>query len=270
MLSDITELLTSIRAWLDILLVAFLLYQIYRLVASSRAIPILVGLLLFLLLSPISRFLQLETLSFIFDIFSNFLIIAVIVTLQPELRRMFYRMGQASWIRQFMTLYQIPVDEILSSLQHFSETKTGALLVLVNKTGLQHLAESGIVLQAKLSRELLMSVFYEQNPLHDGAVIIEGHTITSAGVYLPLSTSAKLKKTHGARHRAAVGITEESDALAIVVSETTGKVSCAFMGELAEAVDINVLKSLLSAFNADRLAEEWESQMQLLRHLRGA
>lgn len=260
---EVLENLTNFRTYLDILLVAFLLYQLYRLIASSRAIPILVGLLLFLLMSPLSRFLQLETLSFIFDIISNFLIIAVIVTLQPELRRMFYRLGQASWIRNFMTGYQIPVEEIFSAVEQMAKNKTGALLVLVNKMGFEHKAESGILLQARLSRELLLSIFYEHNPLHDGAVIIEGSMVVSAASYLPLSSSTKLKKTHGARHRAALGITEESDAFSIVVSESTGLISCCFLGDFVEGVELNMLKALLSAFNQDRLTEEWELQLSL-------
>ncbi len=269
MKTDILGLLTDGRAWVDIALVAFLLYQVYRLVAQSRAVPILIGLLLFILLSPVSRFLRLETLGYIFEIFSNFLVIAVIVTLQPELRRMFYQLGQAGWVRSFMTGYQIPVEEISTAVQTFAEQKTGALLVLVNKTGLKQLSESGIPLHARLSRELLLAIFYEKNPLHDGAVIIEGMTVASAATYLPLSSSTQLKRTHGARHRAGLGITEESDALSIIVSETTGHISCCFLGEMRENVDVNTLKSFLTAFNGNRLNEEWQAQNAISRQVKG-
>lgn len=262
---DLKFLQFGIKDMFDILIVTILIYQVYRLLSRTRAIPVLIGLTLIFVLSIISRFFALHTVGWLFDVLSNFLIIAMIVALQPELRRLFYNLGQIGWIRSLVSVNQLPVDDILSAVTQMGEDKTGALLVIVNKIGLRQLVEGGIVLQAKISRELLMSIFFEKNPLHDGAVIIQGGNIVSAACYLPLSSSDQLKRTHGARHRAGLGISEESDALSIIVSEEKGWISVAFMGELREKLDGQALKNLLYAFNANRLEDEWENLFQVYK-----
>lgn len=247
----------QLRDIADVLLTAFLIYQGFRLFQQTRAIPVIIGVIIFLIFSVGSHFLQLETLSWFFDTISSYFVIAILIILQPELRRLFYRLGQARWYRNFLQVQKISVEEIYQAILNLSDAKIGALLVLVNKTGLRQIAESGITMNAVVSKELLTSVFYEGNPLHDGAVLIEGSVIIAATCYLPLSNSSSLKKTHGARHRAALGISEESDALAIVVSENTGRISAMFLGEMAEGLDSIKIKSLLTAFNSNRLPDEW-------------
>lgn len=244
--------------FIDIILVAFLIYQGYRILSRSRAVPVLFGFTIFLAFFWVSQRLHLDTLSWIFENVSTYLIIAVIVVLQPELRRIFYRMGEGRLFKGlFANITTVPVEDISQALMQLATEKTGAIIILVNKVGLNPLIEGGIQLHANLSRELLLSIFYDKNPLHDGAVVIEGRSILAAATYLPLSSSPQLKRTHGARHRAGLGIAEESDALSLIVSEEKGKISVAYLGELKENIDGVVLKSILVAFNNNKLAEEW-------------
>ncbi len=245
--------------FIDILLVSFFIYQTYKLLRHTRATPVLIGMGILLIISFVARLLQLETVTWLFESVSSYILIAVIVILQPELRRMFYRLGQTRWYRMLFQTQEIPIEEIMQACQQLAADKTGALIVLVNRIGLRHISEGGIFLQAKLTRELLLSIFFGKNPLHDGAVIIEGGQVVSAATYLPLSSSSQLKKTHGARHRAGLGISEESDALSLVVSEEKGKISACYLGDLQENLDPVKLKSLLTSFNADRLDDEWET-----------
>ncbi|MCS6972646.1 MAG: diadenylate cyclase CdaA [Leptospiraceae bacterium] len=247
------------RDLLDIFLVTLVLYYSYRLLRQSRALPILGGVVLFLALSIFSHRAQLEALGWLFDVISPYFVIGILVILQPELRRLFYHIGQARWYRTFIPVQQVPVDEITQACRQLSETKTGALIAIANKVGLRQYAESGVPVSGRISRELLLAIFYGKNPLHDGAVIIEGQNILAAACYLPLSTSSTIKRSHGARHRAGVGLSEDSDALVIIVSETSGKIALAFLGELRENVDPARLRKVLVAFNQNRLAEEFKT-----------
>jgi len=260
-MSNILDFPASVvRNIIDIFLVFIFIYYIYKLIRHTRATPVIMGMTILFVISIVSKFLKLETVTWIFEGFSAYVLIAIIVILQPELRRLFYRLGETRLYRLLFQTRNVPIEEILQACQQMMEDKTGALMVIVNHIGLRHLAEGGIPLQANLTRELLISIFYGENPLHDGAVIIEGSQVISAATYLPLSTSNQLKKTHGARHRAGLGISEESDALSIVVSEEKKKISLCYMGEIRENVDPVKLKSLLTAFNNDRLNNEWQSQ----------
>ncbi|HRP70627.1 MAG TPA: DNA integrity scanning protein DisA nucleotide-binding domain protein, partial [Turneriella sp.] len=133
------------------------------------------------------------------------------------------------------------------------------LIVLVHKVGLKQYAESGVQINGLVSKEFLVSIFYGKNPLHDGAVILEGQNVVAAACYLPMSTSRDVKRAHGARHRAALGLSEDSDALVIVISETSGKVTLAFLGEMKENIDPARLRKILIAFNQNNLVDEWRS-----------
>lgn len=248
----------SPRDLLDIILVALVVYYGYRLVRQSRAVPILGGVALFLALTFLSHRAQLETLSWLFDSISAYFVIGILVVLQPELRRLFYQIGQARWYRTLIQVQQVPVDEIANACKQMSETRCGALMAIVNKVGLRQYSESGVQIGGRVTRELLSAIFYGKNPLHDGAVVIEGQNIISAACYLPMSTSAEIKRSFGARHRAALGLSEDSDALLIIVSETNGKISLAFLGEMKENIDQARLRKILIAFNQNTLSEEWK------------
>lgn len=243
----------------DIILVTLVIYYGYRLVRQSRAVPILGGVALFLALTFLSHRGQLETLSWLFDSISAYFVIAILVVLQPELRRLFYQIGQARWYRTLIQVQQVPVDEIVTAVKQMSDAKCGAIMAIVNKVGLKQYSESGVQITGRISREFLVSIFFGKNPLHDGAVVIEGQNVVAAACYLPMSTSAEVKRSYGARHRAALGISEDSDAFVVVVSETNGKVSLAFLGEMKENVDQARLRKLLIAFNQNNLVEEWRN-----------
>lgn len=249
----------SPRDLLDILLVTLVVYYGYRLVRQSRAVPILGGVAIFLALTVISHRAQLETLSWLFDSISAYFVVGILVVLQPELRRLFYQIGQARWYRTLIQVQQVPVDEITSACRQLSESKFGALIAIVNKVGLKQYSESGVPILGRVTRELLHAIFYGKNPLHDGAVIIEGQNVIAAACYLPMSTSNEIKRSYGARHRAALGLSEDSDALVIVVSETNGRIALAFLGEVKENIDQARLRKILIAFNQNRLSEEWRA-----------
>ncbi len=247
-----------LRAALDILLVSYLVYQILRLLIRTRAVPIIVGIVIIVSMSLSANWLKLHTVSLLFDKLFLPIVIAMIISLQPELRRMFYSMGQTRLFKRLLQVQTVPTEEILQACLTLSDDKTGALIVLEKNVGLRQIVEGGIAIQSKISRELLTAVFYKGNPLHDGAVVISGNLILAAACYLPLSNSQILKRTHGARHRAALGVTEESDALAIVVSEEKkGHIAVCFGGDLQSNIDSIQLKSILMAFNSNRLEEEW-------------
>lgn len=244
---------------LDIFLVALILFQVYKLIRKTRAMRVLLGITFLVIFYFAARLLQLQTIVWLFDAFSASVLIAIIVILQPELRRLAYQFGDTTWYRKFMVTRAVPVEEIVMALYQMAEEKIGALIILVNKTSIREHVDGGIVIDGKVSAELLTSIFYDKNPLHDGAVIIEGGVISIAAGYLPLSNSTQLKKTHGARHRAGLGISEESDALVLIASEEKGKVAVAFQGVLKENIDATKLRTLLMEFNNSRLSEGWDT-----------
>ena len=247
---------------LDISIVTIIIYSLYRLLHHTRAVPVLIGLSILFIIARATKALQLETISWLFEVFSNYFIIGVLITLQPEMRRLFYRIGEGGWIRNFYNTSKVNAEEIILGASSILEKELGALIVIFNKTGLDQITEAGIPLGAQLSKELLITIFYDKNPLHDGAVIIKGGKIISASTYLPLSNSSKIKQTHGARHRAGLGISEESDALVIILSEEKKEISVAFSGNLQENISIETLRYLLIAFNNNQLNEQWISRFQ--------
>ena len=219
--SSFSDGLSSI---LDILIIAILIYYAYQWLKDTRAVPVVIGLMILTGISILARLFQLETLEWLFDALSAYMIIAIIVTLQPEMRRIFYRIGKIGWLNYFFQARRnININPIIKAVSQMKKEKIGALIILLNQIDLNQLKEGGIELDAKISKELLVSIFYGENPLHDGAILIENDKILYVATYLPMSTSPQLKKTHGARHRAALGIAEESDALAIIVSEEKKK-----------------------------------------------
>lgn len=252
-------LLQSTKEILDVLLVTTLVYQVYKLLKNTRAMPVVLGTVLLLVVSFLANFLGLDTISWLFGVLSNYIIIGVLIILAPELRRLISQLGQGRWIKELFPVAQLPIDSVLSAIGSLKEDKVGSLIVISGRVGLKQLTENAIQLNAKISTELLVSIFFKQNPLHDGAAIIAGDLILSAATYLPMSSASQLKRTHGARHRAGLGISEESDALALITSEESGKVTLCFLGELKENIDMIALKSALNAYNSQRLKDEWDN-----------
>ncbi|HEX4593283.1 MAG TPA: diadenylate cyclase CdaA [Bryobacteraceae bacterium] len=236
----------TITSAVDILVVAILIYQLLVIIRGRRAVHILLGVGILVLIYFVAIWARLEVLRTILATLAPYTAIALIVIFQSELRRMLARLGR----RPFLGVTQLErrelMQEILLAVAHLSQKRTGALIVLERKLGLRTFVESGVNLDAAISRDLLCSIFHPGGALHDGAVIIQGDRITAAACFLPLTTNPLLVTELGTRHRAALGITEESDCMAVVVSEETGRISIAAFSEIELDVPLERVEQLLT------------------------
>jgi len=228
--------LTSV---IDILLVAFLVYQALLVVRGTRAGHILIGIAMIVSLYVVAVWGGLEALRTVLSSIVPFLGLAIVVLFQSEIRRTMARLGRKRWFG-LGSGYREPeaVNEILLAVEALAPRKIGALIVLERDIGLRTFVESGVALEARLSRDLLLSIFAPKQPLHDGAVIVQKDRVAAAACFLPLTVSPSLSRDLGTRHRAAIGITEETDCLSIVVSEETGRISVAAFGELTPGLSL--------------------------------
>lgn len=232
---------------LDILLVAVILYRLLYIVKGTKAAQMLTGLLVLLLATLVARYFNLLTLDWLLQGFWAYIVIALIIIFQPEIRRTLAKVGETSLLQAFTTAEELKsIEEIVRATASLANRKIGALIVLERETDLRDFIEIGIPLDARVSREILLSIFHPSSPIHDGAVIIRGNRIAAAGCFLPITLSADLRKALGTRHRAALGITEETDAVAIAVSEETGFISLAMNGKLSEQLDMTALRQALT------------------------
>src|SRR5580698_3647597 len=215
----------------DILVVAFLLYELILIVRGTRAAHILGGILILILIYNLSIWLRLDLLHFILSYAMPYMAIGVIVLFQSEIRRTLARIGRTRLFRRSFRRRET-TEEILLALAKLSNEKIGALIVLERDIGLRTFIESGVRLDAYLSRDLLLCIFRKESSLHDGAVIVQKDRISAAACFLPLSMNPALSSKLGTRHRAAIGITEATDCLAIIVSEENGRISIAAFGEI--------------------------------------
>ncbi len=224
----------GITGLVDILAVAFLIYQLVLIVRGTRAAQILTGIVAVAAVYQVAVLANLEVLRSLLASLIPLVPIALIVLFQSEVRRTLGRMGR----RQLFGGYQRPesTDEILLALESMSRDKMGALIVLERDTGLRTFIESGVPLDSRVARDLLLAIFLPPGPMHDGAVIIRKDRIAAAACFLPLSVNPNISSKMGTRHRAAIGITEETDCLALVVSEETGAISMALRGVLERNV----------------------------------
>src|SRR3984885_14173794 len=242
--SDLPPL--TITAILDIVIVAILIYQFLLIIRGRRAVHVLLGLCVLGIIYAAAVWMKLDLLRTILATLAPYTAIALIVMFQSELRRALARLGR----RPFLGVSQIErrelSQEVVLAVARMSQNKVGALIVVERKIGLRTFVESGVNLDAAVSRDLLCSIFHPGGALHDGAVIIQGDRITAAACFLPLTTNPLLQSELGTRHRAALGISEESDCIAIVASEETGKVSVATFGEIEIDVPLERVEPLLS------------------------
>ncbi len=230
----------------DILIVAFLIYRIFLYLSETRAIQILIGLFIILIMSVFAKFFHLYTLSFIFNNFLTIGIFALIVIFQPEIRRILARMGEKQFgIFSSEEEAEKVIEEIVRAAATMSQDRIGALIVIEREVNLDNYVEAGTVINGEVSKELLVTIFWPGTPLHDGATIVRRSKIYKAGAFLPLSLNPSLPQTVGTRHRAAIGITEETDAVVVVVSEETGAVSVSYTGKLIKNLDPPKLKKVL-------------------------
>ncbi len=234
-ISDLTQNLPRLTFWsiLDILLVAVLIYQCIMIIRGRRAAHILVGILVVILIYGVSVFSGLELLRTILETMAPYTAFALIVMFQSEIRRFLARIGERKWVSFGSRLEsRETADEILLAIAHLAQDRTGALIVLERDIGLRTFIESGVPVDARVTRDLLLSIFQPDGALHDGAVIVQGGRLAAAACFLPLTMNPELSRKLGTRHRAAIGVTEESDCLAIIVSEERGTISVAEVGEL--------------------------------------
>lgn len=242
----------------DILLVAVLLYQLYYLVKGTVAINILIGILLFYLLWLVVKALNMQLFGSILSKFIDVGFIALLIVFQQELRRFLLFIGTSNVFTKgtiskslFDFKWQtnqdqkLDINAIVKVCKNMSETKTGAIIILTKNNELKFYANTGDVIDAKVSVRMIESIFYKNSPLHDGAIIISNNIITAARCVLPVTEHSDFPAHLGMRHRAAVGITENSDAIAIVVSEQTGEISLSKEGELKHALSPERLKEIL-------------------------
>jgi len=244
---------------LDILLVAVLIYFLYKLVRGTIAFNIFIGLLSVYLVWWIVQALNMNLLSRILGQFIGVGVLALLIVFQQEVRKFLLLIGQKNilltnqgtfknilpWKWRFKSSSQMDYSELLNACQDMAKNKTGALIVVIRTVGLRGYASTGIELDAKISDRLLKSIFFKNNPLHDGAVIIDNDRIVAASCILPVSGNLNIPDIYGLRHRAGLGISEVSDAMVIIISEETGKISVASDSKLKEISSLKELKQIL-------------------------
>ncbi|MCL1805131.1 MAG: diadenylate cyclase CdaA [Clostridiales bacterium] len=248
MLNRVWDFVT-VRNVVDIVIVSYLFYKMLTIVRQTRAIQLLKGVLVLLVVAFISNLLQLQTLSWLLAQLSTMLIVALPIIFQPELRKALERLGQGGIFgRQAMDQqsFELMVEEIVRAMRVLSKNQIGVLLVLERDTGLSDYADTGVLVNADVSCELLENLFFPKAALHDGATIIRGSKVYAAGCFLPLSENPGISKSLGTRHRAALGLSEVSDAFIIVVSEETGVISVVEEGRMTRYLNDDTLRDMLT------------------------
>ncbi len=232
---------------IDILLVAYIIYRVYNIIKGTIAAQIFLGLILVLMLSLIAQALNFKALGWLLNIITDTWVIAFIILFQPELRRLLLIVGRNPFFGLFVKSDKQNIAHILTDAAfELSQLQHGALIVIVKSTGIRTFAETGEILNSKLTKSLLKSIFFPRSPLHDGAVIIKGDTIEAARCTLPLSATTVIDGyTLGMRHRAGLGITEQADVLSLIVSEETGSISIAENGTLSKGLSKERLRERL-------------------------
>ena len=236
----------SATSVIDILLVAVLIYQFLVLIRGTRAVPVLVGVAGITLAIYIAHIAELRTVNFLVGTLLPYGIFALIVVFQNEIRHALARIGRKLTFSRTSHGMQEAYDDIVLAANLFSQSQTGALIIIEREIGLRTYIESGVPLDANLSYDLLATVFRPSAPLHDGAVIVQKDRIAAAACFLPLSMNPVLSTQLGTRHRAGIGITEETDAIAVIVSEETGYISMAVAGNIERDITVEYLRERLS------------------------
>jgi len=221
-----------IRPVLDILLLAFLVYKTWELLVSTQAVQLLKGALILAGVWAAAFFLQLSTVSWVLNILAPGLVIALAIVFQPELRKIFLRLGQGSFFKGQTGPSIGMIDAVLNAVEMLSSARRGALVVFARNVGLKNIAETGTRIDAVVSSSLIVSIFGHDTPLHDGAIVIQEGRAIAAGCFLPLSEQRDIRKSFGTRHRAALGLSEVADSVVLIVSEETGAISLAYDSKL--------------------------------------
>jgi diadenylate cyclase len=239
---------------LDIALVSLLIYELLLLIRGTRAVQMALtgGFLIGLFF--LSRWLQLETVNWVIRNLAGYVVFAIIVLFQSDIRRAMAHFGRAPFFRYFERAQSTDetIEELVATASNLAARRTGAIIVIERQIGLRNYIEGGIPLDAMVTYDLMASIFHSESPLHDGAVIIQGDRVAAAACFLPLSVSPRVSRELGTRHRAAIGLTEENDAVAIVVSEETGRISLVLGGEIQRGISTDALRTELRSLIARR------------------
>ncbi len=243
----------------DILIVAAILYKIYEMLQDTRAITLVKGLIVLFTVTVICSWLNLHVISWLLQKSAGVLVVALPIVFQPELRRALEHLGQGKFFGKNSSLDETEaravVDELVKAAKNLSATKTGALLVIEREMKLNDVSATGIHIDGLITADFLMNVFIPNTPLHDGAAVIRGKRLIAAGCLLPLTENRGLSTELGTRHRAAIGLSEQCDALIVVVSEETGTISVAENGHIMRHLDSDTLRAVLkSAFSNQQLS----------------
>jgi len=250
-------------SWLDvidILIVALIIYQLLLFIRGTHAVQMALGGLVLVLLYWASKLFDLETVNWLLRTFLPYLIFGIIVVFQAEIRKVLAHLGKTPLLGAFATRKtEEVIDEVVLASTTLAAQRTGAIIVIEREMGLRSYIETGIALDALLTYDLLISIFNHGTPLHDGAVVIQGNRVAAAACFLPLTVNPELSRTLGSRHRAAIGVTEDTDALAVVISEETGIISLVAGGSIRRDLDGGSLKqALLEALEVEEAGEEPE------------
>jgi diadenylate cyclase len=241
------ELLSNFRFRdaIDVGIIAFVIYQIIDLIRGTRAVQMLIGLVVFFLAFLSSRYFDLYALNWILDNFLGSILLVIVIIFQDDIRRALTQVGTRPFFGVESGLHGQDLEEIIRAAVSLASKRIGALIVLQRDVGLNDFIEVGTRLDARVSKELITSIFQPLSPIHDGALIIHKGRIIAAGCFLPLTTNPHVSKTLGTRHRAAIGLTEETDAVVIVISEEEGAISMVREGRITRDLDAATLRSTL-------------------------
>jgi diadenylate cyclase len=254
--AEIESIWDFLRVLFDIAIISYVLYKIFYLLKETRAWQLLKGIALIIAVAKLTELIGFTTLAFILNNTIQYIVLALIVLFQPELRRGLEKIGRS----RFKNMFNIEdmeaknkrtkevIEEISKTVSGLSENLTGALIVFERDTKLEDWIGTGTVLDANVDADLISNIFYKGSPLHDGAIVIRDDKIRAARCYLPLTQNTNLPTDLGTRHRAAIGITEQSDALSLIVSEETGKISFAENGKFYRILSIDTLRKVLGEY----------------------
>jgi diadenylate cyclase len=231
---------------LDMAIIGFVVYQLVLLIRGTRAVQMLTGLFVLGIAYQGAQYFELYTLNWILDSLGNVILIVIVVVFQHDIRRMLTQVGTGPLFSGNRRIAHAQViEEITRAAVLMASRRVGALVVVAREVGLNEYIEGGTRLDAQVTKELLVSIFLPTSPLHDGALVVQHGRVVAAGCFLPLTTNPNVSKTLGTRHRAAIGLTEETDALVVVVSEEEGKISLVREGRITRDLDAGILRSTL-------------------------
>ena len=257
----------NIRSLIDIAIVSFIIYRILVLLVGTRAVQLVKGVIMLIIFSFLASVLRMRLLSWFLSNALFALSFAIPIVFQPELRKMLEELGKGKIYLLKPKMSQdeavMRVKQITGALSYLKAHKIGALLVFQQEVGLGEYSQTAIHLNARITQELLISIFWKDNPLHDGAVILDKYNLIAGGCYLPLADAPEISRWYGTRHRAALGISEVSDAMVFIVSEERGDVSLAMKGKLSKNLkDFQVERLLMHYFVGEQVRTDWRSKMR--------